>query len=94
MGQNDYNGNYHSEYRPLPFRVATSASQRATRKGNGYPLSKNDHFIKGVAFAKNLAFLAQPNVAKNHITKQETVQFYDWPDKHWIVDQIFISVVN
>ena len=33
-GQNYYNGNYHSEYRPLPFRVPTSASQRATREKN------------------------------------------------------------
>ena len=31
LGQNYYNGNYHSENRPLPFRVPTSASQIATR---------------------------------------------------------------
>ena len=30
-GQNCYNGNCHSEYKPLPFRVAPSTSQRATR---------------------------------------------------------------
>ena len=35
-GQNYFNENCHSEYQPLPFRVATSASQRATRKGNGW----------------------------------------------------------